>query len=134
MKNFRSGLLMAIALVSVFSAAAVAAEKNNPGDSVVPVEIKFAGLINQQPVFQLVFDGTSPQDEYTISIQDELGTTLYRERAKGNQFSRSFLLNTDELGDQNLRFNIYSSQTKQSVSYEVNRNSRFVQDIAIRKF
>jgi hypothetical protein len=134
MKNLRPGLWMAIAFVTVFSFVANAANKTNPGDSAVPVEIKYAGMISNQPVFQLSFSGSPLQNEFTIVVQDELGVTLYREKTKGEQFTRTFQLNTDELGDQNLRFEIYCTKTKRSVSYEVNRNTRYVQDIAIRKF
>jgi hypothetical protein len=133
MKNLRLGLLMVMVFANVSSMVANAAGKTNPGDSAVPVEIKFAGLINNQPVFQLSFSGSPLQNDFTIVVIDELGNTLYRERTKGEQFTKNFQLNTDELGDQNLRFEIYCTRTKRSVSYEVNRNSRYVQDIAITK-
>ncbi|MCY7309166.1 MAG: hypothetical protein LH619_00170, partial [Chitinophagaceae bacterium] len=71
------------------------------------------------------------QDEFTIIITDEGGNTLYRENIKGQNFTKKFLLNTEELGDNTVRFEVFCNNTKKSVMYEVNRNSRFVQDVAI---
>ena len=123
----------AIVLFTAFSFTAIAGEKN-PTDTAVPVEMKFAGMINEQPVFQLSFSGTPELNDFTIIVLDEQNNVLYRENARGEQFSKKFLLNTDEIGDQTLRFEIYCTDNKRSVSYEVNRQTRFVQDIAIRKF
>ena len=81
----------------------MAGEKN----PTVPIEMKFAGMIKNQPMFQLNFAGNSLQDEFTISITDEYGNSLYRENIKGENFTKKFLLNTDEIADNTLRFEIF---------------------------
>lgn len=132
-KIFNNNRLIAIAFFTVFSMAvspAVHAGGKNPP---VPVEMKFAGFINNQPLFQLNFSGNAQQDEFTITINDDYGNSLYRENIKGENFMMKFLLNTDEIEDDTLLFNVYSKKTKQSVTYAVNRNSRFVEDVAISK-
>lgn len=116
------------AILLVASAPSVMAGEKKPS---VPVEMTYAGLIKNQPVFQLNFTGNANQNEFTIIINDEFGNSLYRESFKGEVFSKKFMLNTDEIGENTLQFEIYSNKTKQSVTYEVNRNSRFVQDVAI---
>ncbi|MBK7562752.1 MAG: hypothetical protein IPI68_14955 [Chitinophagaceae bacterium] len=86
-----------------------------PKNPSVPVEMKFAGLLNNQPMFQLSFYGNAQQDEFTISIRDENGNSLYRENIKGENFTKKFLLNTDEIGDDTLLFEILSKKpVKQS--------------------
>lgn len=126
--------MIAFLFLAAFSLPAVAARNNNPIDTAVPVEMKFAGLINDKPVFQLDFSGTTELNDFTIIVLDKDGNTLYRETVRGEQFTKKFLLNTDEIGDDTLRFEIYCTDNKRSVSFEVNRQTRFVQDIAIRKF
>jgi hypothetical protein len=130
-KIFKNNRLIAIAFLTVFttglSSAAIAGDKNPP----VPVQLKFAGMIQQQPLFQLSFYGNETQNEFTITIKDEYGNSLYRENFKGEVFSKKFLLNTDEIEDNTLLFEVYCAKTKQLVTYEVNPNTRFVQDIAI---
>lgn len=132
-KIFSSNRLIVIAFFTVFSVAmppAVMANDNNPA---VPVELKFAGLIKDQSLFELNFSGSVRQDDFTIIISDEYGSILYKESIKGQIFIKKFLLNTDEIGDNTLRFEVLCNKTKKSVIYEVNRNSRFVQDIAINE-
>jgi|CXWL01.1.fsa_nt_gi hypothetical protein len=130
-KIFNNNRLIAIAFFTVFSVAISPAVTANDKNPVVPVELKFAGFINDQPLFQLNFSGDVLQNEFTISITDENGISLYRENIKGENFSKKFLLNTDEIGDNTLRFEVFSNKTKQSVAYKVNRNTRFVQDVVI---
>jgi hypothetical protein len=130
-KIIKNNRLIALAFFTVFSVAmspTVMAGGTNP---VVPAELKFAGLIQNQPLFQLNVAGNALQDEFTIIITDEDGSTLYKENIKGQNFTKKFLLNTDELGDNIVRFEVFCNKTKKSVMYEVNRNSRFVQDVAI---
>lgn len=132
-KILSNNRLIAFAFFTVFTVAmspAVMAGEKNPA---VPVELKFAGLINQQPLFQLTFSGSPLQDEFTISVTDEYGYSLYKENIKGESFTKKFLLNTDEIGDSVLRFEIYCNNTKKSVIYEVNRNTRFVQEMVIKE-
>ncbi|MDZ4809819.1 MAG: hypothetical protein SGI96_16380 [Bacteroidota bacterium] len=130
-KIFNNNRLIVLAFFTVFSVAmspAVIAGEPNPA---VPAELIFAGMVQNQPLFQLNVAGNALQDEFTIIITDEGGNTLYRENIKGQNFTKKFLLNTEELGDNTVRFEVFCNKTKKSVMYEVNRNSRFVQDVAI---
>ena len=130
-KIFNNNRLIAIAFFTIFTLAIAPAAMASEKNPVVPVEMKFTGLIKNQPVFQLNFTGNSEQNEFTIFISDEYGNSLYSENIKGENFTKKFLLNTDEIGDNTLLFKILSNKTKQSVTYEVNRNTRLVQDVEI---
>ncbi len=132
-KIFSNNRLIAIAFFTVFSVAASPAVMAGEKNPAVPVEMKFAGMIKNQPMFQLNFAGNSLQDEFTISITDEYGNSLYRENIKGENFTKKFLLNTDEIADNTLRFEIFCNKTKKSVTYEVNIHSRFVQDMTLNE-
>ena len=130
-KIFNNNRLIAIAFFTIFTLAIAPAAMAGEKNPVVPVEMKFTGLFKNQPVFQLNFTGNSEQNEFTIIISDEYGNSLYSENIKGENFTKKFLLNTDEIGDNTLLFKILSNKTKQSVTYEVNRNTRLVQDVEI---
>jgi hypothetical protein len=133
-KIFSNNRLIAIAFFTVFttgiSSAALATNDPKPA---VPVELTFAGYIRNQPLFQLNFTGNAQQDEFVITISDEYGIALYKENIKGQVFTKKFLLNTDEIGENTLRFEVYCKKTNNSVVYEVNRNSRTIQDVNINE-
>ncbi|OSZ80537.1 hypothetical protein CAP36_04610 [Chitinophagaceae bacterium IBVUCB2] len=132
-KIISNNRIIAIAFLTVFTVALAPAAMAIEKKPLVPAELVFVGNIKNQPLFQLTVAGSAAQNEFTINITDEFGVSLYRENIKGENFSKKFLLNTDEIGDNTLTFEVFCKNTKQSVTYEVNRNSRFVQDLAITK-
>jgi hypothetical protein len=121
-KIFRDKRLIMIAFFTAFSVASVSAA-DNESHKTIPVEMKFMGYIKNQLLFKLNFAGTPEHNEFTIIIRDDQNNMLYRDNIKGEIFSKSFLLNTDEIGDDSLQFEIINKKTKESVVYEVNRNS-----------
>lgn len=129
-KIFSNNRLIAIAFLTVFSLSAAASPTINGLTSEVPVELKFTGQINDKPVFELQFNGDASQDNFTILISDENGYSLYRENFKGEHFTKKFLLNTDEIGSI-IRFQIFCNNTKKSVIYEINRNAKYIHEVAV---
>jgi hypothetical protein len=132
-KIFSNNRLIALAFFTVFSVGMAPAVRSNDKNPVVPVELKFAGFIKNQPLFQLSFFGNPEQNEFTILIRDEYGNSLYRENIIGETFTKKFLLNTNEIGDNLVRFEIFCKKTRKSVTYEVNRNTRFEQEMVINE-
>ncbi len=129
-KIFRNKRVILIAFFTAFSIAAVPALANN-SHKTIPVEMKFMGYFKNQLLFKLNFAGTPEQNEFTVVIRDDQNNILYRDNIKGENFSKSFLLNTDEIGDDNLQFEVINKKTKESVVYEVNRNSGVKEDLTI---
>jgi len=119
-----------IAFFTAFSVASVSAMAND-SHKTIPVEMKFMGYIKNQLLFKLNFAGTAEHNDFTIVIRDEDNNTLYRENIKGEIFSKSFLLITEEIGDGTLQFEVINRKTKESVVYEVNRNSRVEEEMTI---
>jgi hypothetical protein len=119
-KIFRNSRLIAIAFFTVFTAAAApSASANHSKD--LPVELKFFGSINNQTIFQLNISGNDLQNDFTLIIRDETGNNIYRENIKAGNFSKKFLFNKDELGDDTLQFEVFCRNTGKSVVYEINR-------------
>ena len=130
-KIFSNNRLIAVAFLTIFSFGLSTIAVANDKDPVVPVELKYSGLVQNNPMFELNFSGNAEQNSFTIIISDEYGNSFYRENIKGEHFTKKFLLNTNEIGDENLKFEVFCNKTKKSVLYVVNRNTRTVQDIAI---
>lgn len=119
----RNNQILVIAFLTIFSTAAIAAPKNGEPGKDVPVSLSYAGSIKQQPLFQLSFYGNKENDDFTIIIRDDYGNNLYRENIKAENFTKKFLLNTEEIGDDMLAFEIISNKTGKNVTYIVNRNT-----------
>lgn len=126
----RNNRIIAIAFLTMFSVAATTTVSagENPG---LPVELKYAGKMNDQPVFQLSVNGNALHNDFTVVILDQYNNILYWENIKAETFTKKFLLNTDEIGDEKLRFEIISRKAKQSVSYEVSRSTKTVEEMLV---
>jgi hypothetical protein len=129
-KIFRNKRVIMIAFFTAFSVASVPAMANDSHNP-IPVEMKFMGYIKNQLLFKLNFAGTPEHNEFTVIIRDDQKNMLYRDNIKGENFSKSFLLNTEEIGDDTLQFEIINKKTKESVVYEVNRNSGVKEELTI---
>lgn len=131
MKNIFNKTL-AIALVAIFtlsfSTAALAIDETNPSG----IELKFIGNVKNQPIFQLTANHPD-ETEYSVAVLDENNVVLYRENVKGGVAGKKFMLNTEELGDAAIRFEITGKKSNKTIVYEINRNSHVVSDLVINK-
>ncbi len=123
--------ILAIALVTTFSVAFLSPAFAIDEKKVIPVDLKFVGNIENQPVFELAFTNAD-ESEYTVVVRDEYNTVLYRDNVKGN-ITKKFMLNIEELGNTAIQFEITGKKTDKTVIYEVNKNSRLIEDIVINK-
>ena len=123
--------ILAIALVTTFSVAFLSPAFAIDEKKVIPVDLKFVGNIENQPVFELAFTNAD-ESEYTVVVRDENNTVLYRDNVKGN-VTKKFMLNIEELGNTAIQFEITGKKTDKTVIYEVNKNSRLIEDIVINK-
>jgi len=118
----RNNRIIVLAFFTVFSMAAAKAEASDNSKE-LPVELKYAGHVHNQPLYKLVVNDNKALDEFSIQIRDEYGETLYDENIKAENYTKSFVLNTNEIGDETLYFEIINRTTGQSVSYEISRYS-----------
>ncbi|HNA00382.1 MAG TPA: hypothetical protein PLN49_05945, partial [Ferruginibacter sp.] len=61
------------------------------------------------------------------------GVVLYSNNVRGENFSKQFLLNTDDLGDAVLTFQITSRRTGRSVSYKISRQQSTTEQMNVVK-
>ncbi len=132
MKNSINNRYTAVAVALLFNLglafpALAIDDKNKAG-----VQLQFIGNIKNQPVFQLSFNGTVAE-EFSVSVLDNENTLLYKDVVKGESITKKFLLNTEELGNADIRFEITNKKTNKTTTYEINRNTRYVQDLVVTK-
>ncbi|MGQ0739487.1 MAG: hypothetical protein ACT4OJ_10540 [Bacteroidota bacterium] len=132
-KIFRNSRIIAVAFLTLFSAAATHASDSSGVNPAIAAELKFAGMVKNDPVFELNIAGSTGQDDYVIKIADNQGNTLYRENIKAENFTKRFLLSDGELGDETLIFEIISRKTKQVVRFEVSSHSRNVNETLVNR-
>ena len=132
-KVLKNKTIIAVALFTVFTVALNPVAMAKDIKPTVPVELKFVGKVNEKTVFQLNFTGSPQENEFIITITDEEGNRLYREVLKGENFSKRYLLNAEEIGDNTLRFEVSSNKTTKPTVFKVNRQARLVEEVVVNK-
>ena len=70
---------------------------------------------------------------FRIVITDEAGIELYNADVKGDVFSKQFLLNTEDLGDAILHFEITGRKSGRKALYKVSRQRQVTQQMDVVK-
>ena len=119
--NTRIPLSLCFALALAVSANAGPVIPINPNQQ---VELKYAGSIENNPVYRLNLTNKDQKGTFLVSISDQYGDILYRESVSVANFSRKFLINRDELGNEPIRVEISFSGDKKVLLFEINSTTR----------
>lgn len=109
MKNAAMGLLTLLAVSTGFTASA-SVDKG--------AELKAAGKMNDQPVYQLDLNNTA-NAKFAIVIKDAAGEILFQEVVAGVNISRKFQLNKEDLMYTDLRFEVIDLKTLASSVFKI---------------
>jgi hypothetical protein len=131
MKQIKS--IIAIAILSLLSFTSVNAGKIPDSISNLPVELSYMGTVNDQPLFQLNFSGSEEENEFNITIIDENGYVFYNENLKGAKFSKQFIFNAEDLSTAKIHFEITGKKSGKTVVYNINRQTKTIEEINITK-
>lgn len=121
-------IALALTFTLAFASQAQANDEKNPSG----IEFKFIGNYQQQPVFQLTYNN-SVENEFNVVVRDQHNNVLYRETLKGTSIAKKFILNTEEIGDGDVTFEITGKKGSKAIVYEVSNNSRLIQDVVVNK-
>lgn len=125
MKNY----VMTVAILSAvltFTTVNHANANNHNGDT-TPVEVKYIGQMNDQPLFQVNIKNDG-KEEYLITITDKEGTRLYSDNVKGKDYNKRFLINTDEVGGNPVKLEVRAKGSDKTEVFQIKTNNRFVQE------
>jgi hypothetical protein len=119
--------ILAIATLISFTANAGNGNEN-------PVELKYIGNQNNQPVFQLNLTPQSSTESMSIIIKDDAGNTLFSDNVKGSVFSKKFLLNAEQTEDETIRVDVTTKSGNKQVTYLINTQTRQITQTEQSKF
>lgn len=127
--------IMTIALIALSTIGSIntASAAKDPND---PIELKYMGKTENQPVFQLDLNNTTAS-EYYISIKDENGAVLYSEKVNGENITRNyrfdirgFDLSTSDFG---ITVEVTPSTTHKTEVFHVKSTAHVVEDYEVAK-
>ncbi len=127
--------MVAIALValSTIGTSTTALAGKTPND---PIELKYMGKAENQPVFQLNLNNTE-EKEYFISIKDENGKVLYSEKVKGANVTRNYRFDINEFDatspDFGITLEVSTDKSHKAEVFHVKSTARVVENFEVAK-
>lgn len=101
-----------------------------------PIELKFIGNKNSQPIFQLKLNN-SENGHYLISIKDLSQNVLFTEKVKGIDIMKTYRLdiNSDDYESPSfgLKFEVTNLDTHRTQEYKVSSETHVSNDIIVAK-
>ena len=131
MNKSKAIIIAMVAIISTsFSNPLSAMEKNIDPSG---VEIKYLGYQGKNPVFEVIFNNVQA-DNYSITIRDEAGTTLYSEKITGKNISRRYRIDTEDVIPANgLRFEIRVGNSNKTEVYVAGTTESISREMAVNK-
>jgi hypothetical protein len=120
-----------IALFVAFSFMTTVSWANDGTNDTPAVSLRYVGLVQNQPMFQLDLNSVEETDFY-VSIKDQNGRVIYNEKIKAKKFTRNFRLDTESLDDAVLKVEVRDGNKKPEV-FTINRNTRYYEETSISK-
>jgi hypothetical protein len=116
----------ATAKAQVTPASAIITNDNGSGKAVVT----YFSCGNETLLFEVKVDNAEGE-KFTIFVKDEHGTTIYRGVYNDKDFRKRFVLPRTDSG--RLTFSIKSESDAKSESFEINTNTRIVEEVTVKK-
>jgi hypothetical protein len=132
MKTLINNRLVALSVAAIFALTLSVSAMANGDKKEATAELKYIGKYNNQPVFEISFNNQDAK-EFVVTIVDESRNVLYKDVIAAGTISKKYALNTDELGNVPLQFEITSKKTNKTTVYQINKESRIVEDVVVSK-
>lgn len=132
-KIIRNNRVLILAFLTIFSTVVSAAGRPATGNPNVPAELILIGNFDNQPVIKVNIAGDAEKNDFFLSIADEAGDILYTENIRGENFSKKFLFNFDEIGDKKLIFKITCRNNNKTVVYEISNIETYAKNTVLVK-
>lgn len=100
-----------------------------------PAEVKFLGMIKQDPLFNLNLNNAT-FEEFVITVKNEEGVSLYSEKIKGTNLSRKYqinILDDTSLESFNIRFEVLNVGNNKTSIYTVRSKTQLLESFLIAK-
>lgn len=122
--------LSVIALLFLGLATAAPAYANGETPKEAPAAVKYLGSVDGKPMFQIAVNNPSGE-AVSLSLRDENGYLIYSDTIKDKEYARK--LQFDELGADKMKLTLVL-RTKKDVTtktFEITKNTRTVEDVAV---
>ena len=125
----------AIAMVMVFSSFSANAngEKIDSAKSIIPVEVKYVGSFNNQPVLEVNLDNADGE-EYKVTLKGENGELLYSATFKDKKITKRFQFDNAGINPtMRIQLTVATKKLSQTSNFEISNKRQVIEDVIVEK-
>ncbi|HZI69035.1 MAG: hypothetical protein ACTHNG_02925 [Ginsengibacter sp.] len=126
-------IAIAIFTLAIFGVSTTASAAKTPND---PIELKYVGQTQSQPVFQLNLNNTEASSYY-IHIKDVNGKVIYSEKVQGTGITRNYRFDIKDVDmtspDFGLTVEVTDAKTKNTQVFHVKSKTQVIQNFEVAK-
>lgn len=126
-------IAIAIFTLAIFGVSTTVSAAKTPNE---PIELKYVGQTQNQPVFQLNLKNTEAA-QYFIDIKDVNGKVLYSEKLEGTDITRNYRLDLKDVdmaaSDFGLTVEVTKAKTNETQVFHVKSIIQVVQNFEVAK-
>ncbi|ULQ50695.1 hypothetical protein [Flavihumibacter fluvii] len=124
----------AVAAVMVLSTGTANAnnEKTGVERSVIPVEVKYIGSQNEQPVLEVSLDNAAGE-EFKVTLRDENGELLYSGSFTNKKIVKRFQFDNGSDNPMRILLTVSTKKLSQTETFEISKNRQVIEDVVIEK-
>ncbi len=100
--------------------------------SKIPVEVRYVGSIDQQPVLEVAFDNEAGEST-NITLRDMDGNVLYTGSFSDKKITKRFQFDNHGLEDIRIKLTVSAGKKSQTEVYEINRNSQVIEEVKVAR-
>ncbi len=130
--TIRNSAFLGIALFAALSISTITMANDDKKDTIVaPVEFRYIGKVDNQPMFQLNLSGVEGE-EYLIRFRDNFGYVFYSNVVKGS-LTQKFLVKTDEMEGNTVVVEVMSKKTRKTETFTIKNNQKLIDETVVAK-
>jgi hypothetical protein len=124
----------AVAGMMILSTGAAHANNEKPSTekSVIPVEVKYVGSLNEQPVLEVSLDNAAGE-EFKVTLRDENGELLYSGSFNNKKIVKRFQFDNGSPNPMRILLTVSTKKLSQTETFEISKNRQVIEDVVIEK-
>jgi hypothetical protein len=126
--------LAAIATALLLSTGTANANNVKTGNEngVIPVEVKYVGSVNQQPVLEISLDNDTAED-YKVTLTDNDGTVLYSGTFSSKKIVKRFQFANGGLEPMHITLTVATKKVSQTETFEISETQQVITGFVVEK-
>jgi hypothetical protein len=132
MKAMLSVAAVAVVMVLFTGTANANGEKVNAEKSVIPVEVKYIGTQNEQPVLEVTLDNATGE-EFRVTLRNDEGDILYSGAFNQKKFVKRFQFDNGSSNPIRILMTVSTKKLSQTETFEISKSRQVIESVVVEK-